>query len=143
MPHKAGEVTQTNTRRSHTDKHQLNINPEGFGEATQSNARTTVRQSFRRQSLNLSVSPSIPSPLKNHSPSVVLCAVQDTVLGSMLELRQRYFDPKKFSMRFPPEVSKCLQKKKLRVKNPLKRNRVVSGALVFVTEVLSCCVWLV
>ena len=39
MPHKAGEVTQTNTRRSHTDIHQLNINPEGFGEATQSNAR--------------------------------------------------------------------------------------------------------
>ncbi|WJX49236.1 1-phosphatidylinositol-4-phosphate 5-kinase [Trifolium repens] len=90
----------------------------------------------------------------NHSPSVVLRAVQDTVLGSMLELRQRYFDPKKFWMRFPPEVSKftpphqsmdfrCLQKKKLRVKNPLKRNRVVLGALVFVTEVLSCCVWLV
>jgi hypothetical protein len=32
--------------------------------------------------------------------------VLDIVLGSMFELRQRDFDPKKFWMRFPPEGSK-------------------------------------
>ncbi|KAK2435959.1 phosphatidylinositol 4-phosphate 5-kinase [Trifolium repens] len=92
-------------------------------------------QSFRRQSLNLSVSPSIPSPSKNHSPSVVLRAGQDTVLGSMLEPRQRDFDPKKFWMRFPPEVSKFMP--------PHQSMDFRLGALLLVTEVLSCCLWLV
>jgi hypothetical protein len=39
---------------------------------------------------------------------VFFVLVLDTVLGSMLEPRQRDFDPKKFWMRFPPEVSKFM-----------------------------------